>query len=143
MNFMQKLILAACLLISSMAMAQPAGELVIRRMLDRQTKAWNTGDLEGFMEGYWKSDSLMFIGKSGITYGWDATLRNYRKGYPDKAAMGTLTFGIISVQKLSSKYYQVVGKWHLARTMGDLEGHFTLLVKKISGNWVIVADHSS
>ena len=115
----------------------------IRALLHKQTEAWNRGDIEGFMEGYWKNDSLMFIGKSGITYGWQKTLDNYKKGYPDKTAMGFLTFTLIEIKPLSKKYYSVVGKWHLKRSIGDIGGHYTLLLKKIKGQWVVVSDHSS
>ncbi len=118
-------------------------ETEIRALLAKQTDAWNRGDVEGFMEGYWKNDSLMFIGKSGITYGWQQTLDNYKKGYPDKTAMGQLTFTLLEMKPLSKKYFSVVGKWHLKRTIGDLSGHYTLLLKKINGEWVIVKDHSS
>ena len=118
-------------------------EAAIRSLLQKQTEAWNRGDIEGFMGGYWKNDSLMFIGKSGITYGWQQTLDNYKKGYPDKTAMGELTFTLIEMKPLSKKYFSVVGKWHLKRTIGDLSGHYTLLLKKIKGKWVIVKDHSS
>lgn len=118
-------------------------ESEIRALLHKQTEAWNKGDLEGFMEGYWKNDSLMFIGKSGITYGWQKTLDNYKKGYPDKTAMGFLTFTLIEIKPLSKKYYSVVGKWHLKRSIGDVGGHYTLLLKKFKGIWVIVSDHSS
>ena len=123
--------------------AQSANEKKIRDILDRQTAAWNRGDLEGFMQGYWKSDSLKFIGRRGVTYGWQNTLDNYRKGYPDTAAMGRLRFEILHLNKLSGKYYQVIGKWMLTRTVGNLSGHFTLLFRKINGEWVIVSDHSS
>ena len=123
--------------------AQSANEKKIRHILDRQTAAWNRGDLEGFMQGYWKSDSLKFIGSRGVTYGWQNTLDNYRKGYPDTAAMGRLRFEILHLNKLSGKYYQVIGKWMLTRTVGNLSGHFTLLFRKINGEWVIVSDHSS
>ena len=115
----------------------------IINVLAEQDEAWNRGDIEGFMQTYWKNDSLMFIGKSGATYGWQNTLNNYKKGYPDTASMGKLHFTLISIQKLSRKYYSVVGKWHLQRTKGDLQGHFTLLLRKIRGKWVIVQDHSS
>jgi len=118
-------------------------EAKIRNLLNDQTAAWNRGDIEGFMEGYWKNDSLMFIGKSGINWGWQKTLENYKKGYPDSIAMGKLSFDLIVVKRLSFQYYYVVGKWMLARTIGDLSGHFNLLLKKIKGKWVIVADHSS
>ncbi|MBO9639234.1 YybH family protein [Siphonobacter aquaeclarae] len=116
----------------------------ILSILDRQTKAWNAGDIPGFMKGYWESDSLMYIGKSGIRYGYAGTLENYRKNYPDRAAMGTLKFDILHVQLLSKDAAFVVGKWHLTRPeKGDIGGHFSLTWRKIRGQWVITADHSS
>ncbi len=123
--------------------AQTKTEKQLLRVLAEQDEAWNRGDIEGFMQTYWKSDSLMFIGKSGVTYGWQNTLNNYKKGYPDTSSTGKLHFTLVSIQKLSKKDYTVVGKWHLQRTKGDLQGHFTLLLRKIRGNWVIVQDHSS
>lgn len=140
---MKKLLTVFFFFLSVSLFAQSKNETAIRKILDEQTQAWNRGDLEAFMAGYWKNDSLMFIGKSGITYGWTNTLNNYKKGYPDLTAMGKLHFNILTVKKLSSKYYHVVGKWHLQRTIGDLSGHYTLLFKKINKEWVIVADHSS
>ncbi len=118
-------------------------EALILQLLNNQTEAWNRGNIETFMKTYWKSDSLMFIGKNGVTYGWANTLNNYKKNYSDTAAMGKLSFNILSVQRLSSQYFYVIGKWHLKRSMGDLSGHYTLLIKKINGEWVIIADHSS
>ncbi len=118
-------------------------EIAIRQLLAKQTEAWNRGDIETFMETYWKSDSLMFIGKSGVTYGWTNTLNNYKKGYPDTTAMGKLSFDIVVIKRLSFQYFHVIGKWHLQRSIGDLSGHYTLLIKKIKGKWVIIADHSS
>ena len=123
--------------------AQSQDEFAIKNILEKQTEAWNAGNIESFMQGYWKNDSLKFIGKSGITYGWQKTLDNYKKNYPDAATMGKLDFTIIETKRLSVIYYFVVGKWHLARTSGDIGGYFTLLFKKIKKNWVIVADHSS
>lgn len=115
----------------------------IQNILRSQDEAWNRGDLEGFMTGYWKNDSLMFVGKSGITYGWNNTLANYRKGYPDTASMGKLRFEIIEMRSISTEASLVVGKWFLARSVGNLKGYFTLFLRKINGTWVIVADHSS
>ncbi|MBS1607391.1 MAG: DUF4440 domain-containing protein, partial [Bacteroidetes bacterium] len=112
-------------------------------VMTKQTESWNKGDLESFMQTYWHSDSLMFIGKNGIKWGWQTTLDNYKKGYPDTAAMGKLDFNILVVKKLSGEYYYVVGKWHLQRTIGDLGGHYDLLFRKIKGKWLIIADHSS
>ena len=123
--------------------AQSKNETTIRNILNEQTRAWNKGDINGFMKGYWENDSLMFIGKTGITYGWTNTLNNYKKGYPDTAAMGKLTFTLFSVKRLSKRHYHVVGKWFLKRSIGDVGGHYTLLFQKINGRWVIIADHSS
>lgn len=140
---MKKLFVASLLLITAQLFAQSKDELAIRRLLAEQTAAWNRGDVVSFMNGYWENDSLMFIGKSGVTYGWANTLNNYKKGYPDTTAMGKLSFNIISVKRLSKQFYHVVGKWFLKRSIGDLSGHYTLLFKKINGIWVIIADHSS
>jgi hypothetical protein len=130
-----------CLVILSFA--QSEDEQIIRSQMDQQIVSWNKADLEGFMESYWKNDSLLFIGKQGVTLGWKKTLENYKKGYPDTAALGHLFFDILLVKRLSPEYFYVVGKWHLSRTIGNLEGHYTLLFKKINGKWVIIADHSS
>lgn len=140
----QSLFFLACILFFAGAGAQKKSEdETIRQLLLAQSDAWNRGNLEEFMQGYWKSDSLMFIGKSGVTYGWQQTLENYKKGYPDTAAMGKLNFEFVEIKRLSVLYYFVVGKWHLKRSIGDVGGHFTLLLRKIKGKWVIVADHSS
>jgi uncharacterized protein (TIGR02246 family) len=123
--------------------SQSKDEQEIRRLLATQTQEWNKGDIEGFMQTYWKSDSLMFIGKTGVHFGWQNTLNNYKKSYPDTTAMGKLSFDIIFVRKLSPEYYYVVGKWMLQRSIGDLSGHYDLLLKKIKGKWYIISDHSS
>ena len=123
--------------------AQSKDETAIRQLLQKQTAAWNKGDLENFMKGYWDNDSLMFIGTRGVTYGYKNTLESYKKGYPDTAAMGKLTFTLIQVKELSKDYYHVTGKWFLKRSIGDVGGHFTLLFRKFKDRWVIVADHSS
>lgn len=118
-------------------------EQSIKQLITKQQNAWNNGDLRTFMQGYWESDSLMFVGKSGVTYGYKKTLENYQQGYPDTAAMGKLTFDFIEFKSLSKEYYFVTGMWHLKRTIGNLDGAFTLLLRKIRNRWVIVKDHSS
>ncbi len=123
--------------------AQSKDEQAIRQLLSRQTTAWNQGDIDRFMQTYWQSDSLMFIGKKGVQYGWAGTRSNYKKSYPDTTAMGQLHFNILQVKRLSPDYFFVVGEWHLQRTIGNLNGHYTLLLRKIKDQWVIVADHSS
>lgn len=132
----------ACLLLQE-TRAQDNDEQAVRKILSDQTTAWNNGNLEAFMKGYWNSDSLMFIGKSGVTYGYQNTLMNYKKNYSNADAMGTLSFDLVKVQRLSPDYYFVVGKWHLKRKIGDVSGHYDLLFRKINGTWVIVSDHSS
>ena len=122
---------------------QTKDEVTIRNLLRTQTTSWNRCDVEGFMQTYWKSDSLMFIGKSGVVWGWQQTLDNYKRGYPDTAAMGKLSFDIIQVKPLDKNHYFVVGKWMLKRSIGDIGGHYTLLMRRIRGQWKIVADHSS
>jgi ketosteroid isomerase-like protein len=136
-------LILALLFIVHNSFSQSKDEQTIRQLLNDQTLAWNRGDIEAFMKGYWESDSLMFIGKSGVTYGWKNTLNNYKKGYPDTVAMGKLSFDILVVKRLSPEYFQVIGKWFLKRSIGDISGHYTLLLRKIKDQWVIVADHSS
>ena len=118
-------------------------EKAIRALLAAQTKAWNEGDLVGFMEGYLPSDSLLFVGKSGPTYGFTNTLNNYKKGYPDTASMGKLTFTLLALTPIEKKHYRVLGKWSLQRSKGDVSGYFTLLFQKIKGKWFVIQDHSS
>lgn len=123
--------------------AQSKDETEVRGILARQNAAWNRGDIDAFMIGYWESDSLMFIGQSGVTYGYKNTLANYKKNYPDTTVMGKLTFTLIHVTQLSPEYFHVTGKYHLTRTIGNASGHFTLMFRKINGKWVIISDHSS
>lgn len=136
------LFVTLCILTANIS-AQNKDENSIRKVLTGQTNAWNKGDLQQFMHSYWQNDLLMFIGKSGITYGWQKTLENYKKGYPDTAAMGKLNFELLQVKKLSVDYYFVVGKWNLIRSIGNVGGSFTLLFRKIKNTWVIISDHSS
>lgn len=143
--FMKKMLFSlVCLLfIGSKCFCQSPDEKMIRAVLHDQTISWNAGNMEEFMKGYWKSDSVLFIGKSGPNYGYATTLENYKKNYPNAAARGVLNFDILQVKRLSELYYFVVGKFHLERTIGNAEGYFTLLFKKVKGKWMIVVDHSS
>lgn len=135
--------MAAIAALPVVVLAQSADEVAIRQLLKGQTQAWNKGNIAAFMQGYWQNDSLVFIGKNGPKYGYETTLNNYKKNYPDTAAMGQLRFELLQLKKLSYDYYYVTGKWNLQRTIGDLEGYFTLLLRKIRNNWVIISDHSS
>lgn len=138
-----RLLAGFCFLMVQQGVHAQQVDNAIRQLIQTQQDAWNRGNLEDFMQGYWKNDSLMFIGRSGITYGWQHTLDNYKKGYPDTASMGRLTFTLLHLKPLDAKNYFVVGKWFLKRSNGDVGGYFTLWFRKINGEWKIVADHSS
>jgi thymidylate synthase len=125
------------------ALGQNKNEQAIRTMLGAQVAEWNKGNIEGYMKGYWESDSLLFIGSKGPRYGYQATLKRYKEAYPDADHMGKLTSVVKSLEKLSDNYYFIVGTWALQRKAGDVNGSYTLLLKKIKGLWVIVCDHSS
>lgn len=140
---MKKLLLLTGIIISLSSMAQTKDEQIIRKMLADQISFWNKGDIPGFMQGYWENDSLVFIGKNGPTYGYNNTLRNYQKNYPNKDYMGVLHFDILSVQAIEKDHFFVIGKFMLQRKVGDASGHFTLIFKRINGVWKIVSDHSS
>lgn len=115
----------------------------INGLFDKQVQAWNEGNLEKFMQTYWNSEKLSFVGSRGPTYGWTATLENYKKGYPDKAAMGNLKFTILKLSKIDRKTVYVIGKFQVTREKGNLSGHFTVVIQKIKNEWLIVSDHSS
>ncbi|MCB9189833.1 MAG: nuclear transport factor 2 family protein [Flavobacteriales bacterium] len=117
---------------------------LIQVKMDEQINCWNSGDIPCFMEHYWKSDSLMFIGKSGITLGWQPTLDNYLESYPDQKNMGQLTFDNKLIHFIDKETIQVIGEWHLSRPeLDDLGGHYSLIWKKKNDQWVIISDHSS
>jgi len=141
---MKKLLIIYCLFCGLSLLAQKQTKEVNQVLTNMKTQedSWNKGEIRGFMEYYWKSDSLKFIGSKGITYGWQKTLDNYLKGYPNKEAMGILTFTILESTQLSKSSIYVIGKWDLKKEKPS-GGHFTLLWKKINNQWVIVADHTS
>ena len=117
---------------------------IINEKMSEQETCWNAGNLECFMQHYWHSDSLLFIGKSGLTYGWQPTLDNYISGYPDKSAMGKLTFTNEVKEFIDTETVQVIGQWELKRdSLKNLGGYYSLLWKIKKGEWVIISDHSS
>ena len=117
-------------------------EEAIRKVMADQQEAWNNYDLEGFMQGYWKSEDLKFYGSGGVTYGWNNTLERYKKGYPSKEHTGTLKFVIKEISNRDSASYYVLGEYHLDRSMGNADGIFMIIFKKIGGQWKIIADTS-
>ena len=114
----------------------------ILSIMKAQEEAWSKHDLERFMEGYWKSDSLKFYGSSGLTYGWNKTLANYKKGYPTPDHSGVLKFKINDITKIEKESYYVMGEYHLTRKVGNANGVFMIIFRKINGEWKIVADTS-
>ena len=120
-----------------------ADEAAIRSILNAEQIAWNNGDLEAFMEGYWKSDSLQFMSPRGINHGWQEVLDGYKVGYPDRAAMGTLSYEVLKVTQLSDDNFVVSARFHLTKEVGGLDGEITLIFKRIDGRWVAIYDHTS
>lgn len=143
---MKRLLLLFFVLSAFVVDAQTVGKKdrqAIASLLASQEKCWNDGNIEGYMSGYWNSDSLKFITKTGITYGWKPTLEMYKEHYPDKVAMGTLYFDEISLIKMNGKTIFVMGKWTLQKATGPVGGRFTLVCKNMKGEWKIIIDHSS
>ncbi len=115
----------------------------IRQVMLDQQQAWSKHDLEGFMLGYWQSDSLKFYGQSGLTKGWLPTLENYKKSYPSPAHSGELNFELLDISPISEDAYWVMGRYHLAREVGVAQGSFIVIFKNILGGWKIIADMSA
>jgi len=115
----------------------------IRRVLDVQAEAWNRGDIAGYMEGYWKSDSLVFTSGGTVNKGWQATFEKYSAKYHTKERMGTLVYSDIEVVLMSEEVAWVLGKWKLVRKSDQPEGVFTLIVRRFPEGWRIVHDHTS
>ncbi len=112
-------------------------------VLRQQAAAWNRGDLDGFMKGYWNSPDLTFAGSGGITRGWQPVLERYKKNYPDRQAMGHLDFSELELRPLGNEAALVVGRWHLKRSSEQLGGVFTLLFESFPEGWRIIHDHTS
>lgn len=115
----------------------------VRAVLDRQVTAWNAGSLRGFMEGYAQSETLRFASGGNVRTGWQTTLDSYERGYPDRAAMGTLRFDSLDVRLLAPTWSLVFGRWHLERAEDEPNGLFTLLLEKRPEGWRVVHDHTS
>ncbi|MGB0037177.1 MAG: nuclear transport factor 2 family protein [Candidatus Acidiferrales bacterium] len=123
--------------------ADPSSEAQIRALLDVQTAAWNRGDVEAFMAGYWKSDETEFVGASGISRGWQALLDRYRKSYPDRNAMGRLTFSGLEIHVICPEAAFAIGQYQLEREHDRPSGIFTLNFRRFHEGWRIVADHTT
>ncbi len=138
------LVVLSLLLLSSALFAQTSkSESAIRKVMDDQAAAWNRGDLEGFMAGYWRSEKLTFMSGTNVTRGWQPTLDRYKKGYDSRAKMGTLTFSDLEITMLGRDAAVVLGNWSLAREKDNPNGKFTLTFRKFKEGWRIILDHTS
>lgn len=137
------LLITIIFLSSLTTLAQNTDKEAIKNLLEIQREAWNNYDIEGFMEGYWKSEDLKFYGSNGVTYGWNNTLARYKKAYPTKEHFGTLEFVLNDISIIDKGAYYVLGEYHLKRSVGDADGIFMIILKKINGEWKIIADTSS
>jgi ketosteroid isomerase-like protein len=140
---MKKLLLFVMVMLWFAGTARSQDKEAILKVLHTQEQAWNGGDIDRFMEGYLMSDSLMFVGSSGPTYGYETVKANYKKNYPGKSGMGKLTFTIKKVELLCGDTAFVMGAFHLKRDQDEPKGHFTLIFKKFKDGWKIISDHSS
>jgi ketosteroid isomerase-like protein len=125
------------------AQQHDADRAAIQAVLSAQQAAWNRGDIDAFLVGYWHSPELTFSGNSGVSRGWDGVLARYKKNYPDRAAMGELDFSALEFHFLGPDASLVLGKWHLKRQKGDIGGVFTLVWQRFPEGWKIVHDHTS
>jgi len=124
--------------------ADPQQTAAVLDVLDTQTQAWNRGELEGFMTGYWSSPELIFTSGGRVSRGWEPTLEKYRETYGGgKTSMGRLSFDEIEVHWLGPEAAWMLGRWQLEREEASSGGIFTLIFRQISGRWVIVHDHTS
>jgi len=115
----------------------------IQAVLTDQKNAWNRGDIESYMQGYWRSDSLLFTSGGKIQRGWEATFEKYKKSYSTKAKMGTLKFSQLEITLLSPESAWVFGRWELQREKDNPKGVFSLILRKFSDGWKIIHDHTS
>lgn len=120
-----------------------ADQSAIEAVLNAQQAAWNRGDVDAFLTGYWHSPELTFSGSSGVARGWDGVLARYKKNYPDKSAMGELDFSGLEFQFLGPDAALVLGRWHLTRSKGDVGGVFSLVWERFPEGWKIIHDHTS
>lgn len=115
----------------------------ILKVLEEQTAAWNRGDVEAFMQGYWNSPQMTFVSGDTVTKGWQPTLERYKKNYDSKAKMGVLTFSGLEINIISKDTATVLGSWSLQREKDNPKGKFTLIFRKFNDGWKVVHDHTS
>jgi ketosteroid isomerase-like protein len=136
-------VFAVLSLSSSAKLPESDDAAAILTLLNDQTAAWNRGDIEGFMNGYWNSDQTEFVSSEGVSRGWQALLERYRRSYPDRKAMGHLTFSNLEIRVECSTAAYAVGEYHLQRETDNPSGVFTLNFTKFTEGWRIVVDHTT
>lgn len=147
--FFQRIMKAGSLIVALVLFAAAAAgqsrksEIEIESVMAAQAAAWNRGDIDGFMAGYWRSEKLTFVSGTDVTRGWQPTLDRYKRSYDSRAKMGTLTFSDLEITVLSKDAAVVLGSWSLAREKDDPHGKFTLIFRKFKEGWRIVMDHTS
>lgn len=132
----------AFFLFTGIAAAQTDSSAIVR-VLEDQVRAWNEGDVEGYMEGYWRSEETTFVSGGTVLRGYDRVLERYKRSYASREAMGTLAFEDLDVRRLSGTAAVVTGAWRLRRAQDSPGGRFTLVFEKKSEGWRIVYDHTS
>ena len=137
------LLLLTCNLVSAQKIVSKKDSLSIVNILFNQQQNWNNGDIDAFMEGYMKTNKLVFSGASGPIYGWKSTRNRYKKTYSNRILMGKLKFDVLNMSRLSSDVVQLQGKFYLTREIEDSSGYFTLTWLKRNGKWLIISDHTS
>jgi beta-aspartyl-peptidase (threonine type) len=115
----------------------------VRAVLDAQVEAWNRGDIEGYMAGYWRSEETVFVSGDSLTRGWQTVLARYKKNYDSREKMGTLTFSDLEITPIGNNAAIAIGRWHLQRAKDEPHGRFTLIFRKTKQGWRIVHDHTS
>ena len=115
----------------------------ISAVLKMQQEAWNRGDIDAFMQGYWRSEQTVFVSGDEVTRGWQKVLDRYKTKYSDRAKMGTLTFSNLEITPLSNDSAVVLGSWKLNRANDQPHGRFTLIFRRFPDGWKIVHDHTS
>jgi ketosteroid isomerase-like protein len=134
------------LVFSGAAFAQSKDEKIkadIRKVMDEQVAAWNRGDIDGFMKGYWNSPEMTFLSGDTVTKGWEPTLIRYKNSYNSRAKMGILSFTDLEITVTSKSSAVVLGRFTLVRENDKPTGMFTLNFRKFKDGWKIILDHTS
>jgi|GEM_PF-327938 len=122
---------------------EPAAQAGVQALLEQQRQAWNAGDLQAFVAGYWRSDQVVFASRDSVRLGATDLLARYRERYPDRAAMGTLAFDAPRLSSLGDGHVLAEGDWQLTRAGAPRAGRYLLVLRRIEGAWRIVLDYTT